>query len=338
MSERLVDIVHTATTATVTEARALVSRPFVPTRSDGRRTLVGLVLQAPLTHADRTRLLEGLAAEVPETTASQLLATADALRRLPPRFPEPHDVLRLPALSAPLTEAFEMLFALDTEVPAPWTLIGGLMVMSHRVQHDVAPGRVTEDADVAVGVFTHRQALARVTGSLRQHRFRDTTPDRLAGGAPLSYRWSRGEVRVDLAVPPKANGQRRVPWAITRRAAVELPAVQQALARSERLTVRLADGTEGCIRRPNLLGAVVIKAEAATSDTREPDRHREDLVALADLLAISGLHLSYRAELRAKDARRVRRAMATIRPAQWRMASAPDAASAALKSLLGATT
>lgn len=178
--------------------------------------------------------------------------------------------------------------------------------------------------------------MRRLTEVLRERGFSDVTTAPLTGGEPLSYRWSDGEVKVDVGVPPKANEQRDRPVSATGRPAVELPATQQALRRTERLLVTLDDGSQGTVRRPDLMAALVIKAQATLSDRRDTDRHREDLVSLSEALAASGLHLAYRDQVRSKDVKRLLGAAATVRPAFWRQASDPVAARSALAFMTGA--
>lgn len=330
----LLDLIATVTLASPTRVAATLKGDFPGERSASLAALTGLVRQAPLTHADRVRLLPLLAGGLPDAPTTQLLAAGHLLRTSAPRFP-PGPTVALPHFDPELTGALATLFTLDSVVPAPWTLIGGVMVLLHCAEHGVAFRRATADADVAVGVFTHRDSLTEVTAALRAMGFSDSTPDPLGGGQRLSYRWSRGKVHVDVAVPAKVNAQLRVPQSSSRRPGVEFPALQQAIRRSTRLQVTIADGPTGYLRRPDLLGALVVKAQAAISDSRDPDRHRGDLVALCEALATSGSHTTFQAQVRDKDRRRLRQAAATIRAAQWRQAADEAAARGALGYLLG---
>ena len=332
---QLIQLVTVTTTATATQAAAALVRAFTGDRPSALADLAGLIRQAPLSHADRTRLLALLETGLGAVPTGQIRSAADLVRSTAPRFPGSAGSVRLPALDARLRATFSTLFDLDQQVTAPWTLIGGLMVLTHCTEHDVPFARPTGDADVAVGVFTHRDALTQVTTWLRRRDFTDITPAPLTGGRPQSYRWSDGQVLVDVAVPVKANEQRRVATTTSGHPAVELPALQQALRRSERLPVSLADGTSGQLRRPDLLAALVLKAQAAVSDRRDTDRHREDLVALAEALAHSGWHRIYQPQLRPKDTQRLAAARLTITPAQWRAAQDPTAARSALDALIG---
>lgn len=263
----------------------------------------------------------------PEQVRSRLVDLVCALTDLD------RDPVPLPPLTAQLSAALEVLTVLDREVREPWTLIGGLMVLLTCAEHGRRFHRATVDADVVVGVFTHRRALRRLTSQLRRDDFVDDSPDPTTGGERLAYRWRRDAVVLDVTVPPKVNEQDDPPTTVVGRRSVALPGTQQALRRTERLPVRLPGGVDGHVRRPDLLGAVVLKSVAAVSDRRDAGRHREDLVMLADLLATTGRHVTYRPVVRAKDCRRIAAAAARVTLGEWRTADDPDAARAALDHL-----
>jgi hypothetical protein len=292
------------------------------------------VRQVPLSDADRGRWLSDLDAieSSPNMTPPAMFATVGRLlRHGDARTPIlDRDPVPLPPLTAQLSEALEVLTVLDREVRQPWALIGGLMVLVTCAEHGRRFDRATVDADVVVGVFTHRSALRRLTSQLRGSGFDDDTPDPATSGERLAYRWRRDGVVLDVAVPPKVNEQDEPPTTVVGRKSVALPGTQQALRRTERLPVRLQSGVEGYVRRPDLLGAVVLKSIAAATDRRDEDRHREDLVMLADLLALTGCHVAYRAFIRSKDAHRIAAATALVTRREWRAADDPDAARAAL--------
>lgn len=337
MNDPIDPLVHIVTSLTMTDAdtaRARLSAPRSAAAPDvAVATLTNLVRQAPTTHGERTRLLTLLASVADAVSTVRMLGAADLLRRLPPRFPEPATLIALPALDPVLTETFTVLQSLD-KIAHPWTVVGGLMVMAHCVEHGVPFARATGDADIAVGVFTHRRALRDLTRHLASIGFTDITPAPLAG-PPLSYRWSRSPVIIDLLVPERVNDQLSVPMTASRLPAVELPGVQQALARSERVTLRLDGGREGPFIRPDLLGALTIKSAAAVADRRDPDRHLGDLVSLADSLAASGEVVRFTREIRPEDRGRITRGVALLTPAHWRRAADSVAAHDAIDLLLG---
>lgn len=295
--------------------------------------LTNLMRQLPARHADRLHLLDLLNSVAPEASTTALLAVAEILRRSPPRVPMVAGTHPLPALDPVLTETFAVLQRLDRS-PQPWTVVGGLMVMVHCGRHNVPFTRATGDADIAVGVFTHRRALRELTRDMTKLGFVDVTPEPLAG-ALLSYRWARDPVMIDLIVPERVNNQDTVPLTASRLPAVELPGVQQALARTERLTIALDDGRTGPIRVPDLLGALTIKSTAVLSDRRATARHLSDLVALLDALAASGDVIGYAGEIRSEDRTRIRRGTDRLTASHWLRSEDSTAAQDALGFLLG---
>jgi hypothetical protein len=330
-------------TELITELTGTPPPQLAPEEGDGSAaaiSLANLIRQAPLYSDTRQRLSDRSTAPGPSCSPIVRM-TWSPLRHTYAERPYGSRSWRqsrwLPPLEDELAAAYRVLLLLDAQVSEPWTLIGGLMVFTLCAEYGSPFTRPTGDADIAVGVFTHRRGLGRVTSLLRAAGFDDVTPPAVGRSRQLSYRRAREGVSFDIGVPPKANGQRTVATSVTGRAAVELPATQQALRRTQRLAVRINEDA-GYVRRPDLLGAVVIKAAAAGTDTREPERHREDLVSLADTLAHSGEHLSFAAQLRPQDRARLRMALGRITRKEWRGARDPEAAEAALRYLLGSDT
>lgn len=308
------------------------------TEPDGDRaaeSIRNLLRQAPLRYKQRVELLDEFDQVLPELRAehaSELASAAIALAGAPLRAPLAAGRRITVPSDYGLDAALTTLVELNESVAEPWTLIGGLMVLLHCLENDAPNLRPTEDADIVVSVFTHPGALAHLTSALRDAGFIDQTPPALPGDPQLSYRWVRDEVRIDVAVPPKASEQRTIPTTVTGRPAVELIATQQALRRTERLPIAIGR-RQGELRRSDLLGAIVIKAAAALHDRRDPDRHRQDLVTLADVLAFTGRHADYAAQLRTKDRDRIRHALVRITDREWRRARDPHAAQAAMQHL-----
>lgn len=332
-TEVLIEMVTTLTTTDDQTARAHLHAPGPPVEHHvALENLNNLLRQLPAHHADRLHLRDQLSAAAPQATATSLHTAGELLRSGSPRYPQMPGTLTLPALDPVLTETFAVLQTLDAS-PHPWTVVGGLMVMTHCLRHGVPFTRATGDADIAVGVFTHRRALRELTRDMTQLGFADITPGSMTG-ENLSYRWSRDPVLIDLLVPERVNDQRSVPHTASRRPAVELPGVQQALARTQRLTIELHAGPTGPIRVPDLLGALTIKSTAALSDRLDTDRHFSDLVMLIDALAASGDVVRYASELRSEDRTRIRLATDRLTAAQRRTSTDPLAAGDALDLLL----
>jgi hypothetical protein len=89
-------------------------------------------------------------------------------------------------------------------------------------------------------------------------------------------------VEIDVLAPDGLNDRARritIPPVHT----VEVPGGTQALRRSERVDVRLGR-TRGNLPRPNLLGAILLKARAVEIDDR-PQNQLADLALLLSLVA-----------------------------------------------------
>jgi hypothetical protein len=98
------------------------------------------------------------------------------------------------------------------------------------------------------------------------------------------HRWVRGKALMDVLLPDgvgERTGKRR---GVTGSPTLPTTGGTQALQRSEVVAVKV-DGREGFVRRPNLLGALVVKA-AAHGNTGDPGvaRHRRDFVVLAGMI------------------------------------------------------
>lgn len=114
----------------------------------------------------------------------------------------------------------------------------------------------------------------------------------------------------------------------------EMSGLQQAIMRTERINVSALD-VVGRLRRPNLLGAVVLKSEAPVTDNRDRNRHRSDLVALGSVAALHPDLAVYANESTPKDQRRIGRALDGIPVAMWSVIADPEAARDALSLLRG---
>ena len=67
----------------------------------------------------------------------------------------------------------------------------------------------------------------------------------------------RGRTVIDVMIPEGLDRQRTYP--------------------------KTVGGRIGYVRRPTLLGALVVKARASVVDNRDPQRHVQDLIALAQV-------------------------------------------------------
>lgn len=147
------------------------------------------------------------------------------------------------------------------------------MTMLHCLENGIAPTRPTDDGDVVVGVWTRRDALTATSRFLRSCGFAE---DKTSDG--YGYRYRRDEDTViDVLLPEGLERQHAFPRTTSGRPGFSMEGGRQALARAERVPIIIDDAT-GQVRRPNLLGSLVVKAHAYVTDSRDVDRHAEDLV------------------------------------------------------------
>lgn len=182
-----------------------------------------------------------------------------------------------------------------------WTLIGARMVELHALEHNRVLARFSLDADaLADARMRNPNPVRHLAEILAADGFTLATPS--AFGA--AHTFVKGEVEIDVLAPEhlgETSEQARItiPPAHT----VGVPGGRQALARSERVRIRV-DRREGVVPRPTLLGAILVKSRAVDVDDT-PDGQRSDLALLlsmvddADLLA-EGLVGEERSWIRAR--------------------------------------
>jgi hypothetical protein len=185
-------------------------------------------------------------------------------------------------------------------LPSEWTLVGGLMVQLHALEHDVPDVRVTVDIDV-LGQARPPGALQAIDRALLDGGFQAHPPD------PDNYgfRYERDGLIVDVLAP---DGIRPPPTLDGSRQAVGIPGGSQALARSETVEVRL-DGHTFELQRPTLAGAILIKARSLLKH-QDPESQRQDLLRLLSLVPDPR---AMRADLKKTERAWLRRAEAPLR-------------------------
>ena len=177
-----------------------------------------------------------------------------------------------------------------------WVIIGGQMVMLHALQAGREPGRVSQDLDAVIDARVRPPALPAFLATLATLGFKSAgvSPDEVA------HRFERGSIHVDVLGPDGLGGRsdlRTTGTATT----IQVRGGTQALQRAERVPVRHDDRVVH-VPRPNLLGAIVIKAAAVHNDPH-PQRHVRDLAFLCSIIPDPrAMH----ADMTAKDLQRLR--------------------------------
>jgi hypothetical protein len=156
-----------------------------------------------------------------------------------------------------------------------WSLIGGLMVQLHGFEHDDAP-RPTTDIDVLGDARRSPRMTEEIAALLVQRGAEVADPPR--SDPKLGYRFEFEGETIELLAP---DGLRRDPKTTSGLRTFQIAGGRQALARTEIVPVSL-DGEEPvAVRRPGLLGAILIKARVVAK-RREGKFHsdRQDLIRL----------------------------------------------------------
>jgi hypothetical protein len=206
----------------------------------------------------------------------------------------------LPRMPAAQSASWSALLDLHERVPRHWTLIGGQLVHLLCAERGGAPPRPTMDADAVLDVREDAQVLLRVTRALDQLGFR-------ADGISAEghqHRWRRDLALLDVLIPRGVGVRLPQRTGVTGSVTVQAPGGAQALRRTQRVEVAL-DGRIGAVLRPNLVGALVVKAAAhAATATGNRRRHLEDFADLAALVRAADFEGE---RLTATDRRHLRR-------------------------------
>ena len=191
-----------------------------------------------------------------------------------PRLPGPP--LVLPAAPGSAGEIWTTLCELAAAKPDGWTLIGGQMVLLHALEHGTEPARVSTDLDILVNA----RVVAGAVGDFVRHI--EAAGFTLAGGSPdgVAHRYARGHTVIDV-LAPEGLGRRADLTTTPPGHTIQVSGGTQALARTELLPVT-HEGILGHIPRPSLLGAIIVKAAAASV-------HRDRQVQLGDLALLLSL-------------------------------------------------
>lgn len=216
------------------------------------------------------------------------------------------------------TSSWLGLLDLHARLADGWTLVGGQLVHLHCAERGQFPVRPTNDADTVIDVRADPTMLATFTGVLTDLGFESAG----ISAEGLQHRWVRGDASIDVLLPDGIGERASFRQGVTGSPTVPTAGGTQSLQRSE--TVRVAvTGREGCVRRPNLVGALVGKA-AALSNAGDPGlgRHRRDFVVLAGLVTARDFRAE---ELSTKDRQRLRAMAVAVRKDRGLLLDFPDA-------------
>jgi hypothetical protein len=160
-----------------------------------------------------------------------------------------------------------------------WTLIGGLMVQLHAIEHDL-DSRLTSDIDLLGDSRRRPSTTQRIAEILESRGGIMAEPPR--SNRDLGYQFEiDGEIVEVLGTEgigesgPKTIGDFRT---------FQVPGGTQALRRTEVVNISLDGKPAIDMRRPNLLGAILIKARVVSKRRRTKfESDRQDLILLLSL-------------------------------------------------------
>lgn len=191
---------------------------------------------------------------------------------------------------APWPNVAELASVLPTD---RWTLVGGLMTQLHTVHHGLAVVRPTNDVDIILHIETSRGVPDTAATALEAigYELQDAVDPRNNTG----HRFVRGTSTVDLVAGTAEDeivdvliSDHPAPKVIERlrgREMVRIEGGTQALRRTINARLEIEPGTITTVSVPRPFGALILKAAAYTTDSRDRDRHLFDAAALLACIA-----------------------------------------------------
>ena len=199
------------------------------------------------------------------------------------------DILRPPTPAGGWARPWPDVAELAAAVPvSAWTLIGGLMVQLHGVAAGLLVVRPTNDVDILLHIETGRGRTAQVARGLEELGY-ELAPgiDPRTGTA---HRFVRGQAVVDLvssgidrSVVDVVAADHAPPRTLERFRGYDLVQVAggtQALRRTVHAELEITGSARTTIGVPDAFGALILKAAAHKTDTRDRDRHLTDAAVL----------------------------------------------------------
>jgi len=207
---------------------------------------------------------------------------------------------------APWPSVAELADALPVE---SWTLVGGLMTQLHTIRHGLGIVRPTNDVDIVLHIETRRGVPRAVATALEGlgYRLQPSIDER----NNTAHRFVRGTSTVDLVAGYPEDqvdvlvADHPAPRLIEKLRGHEMIRIEggtQALRRTVNARLEIVPGKTATISVPRPFGALILKAAAYTTDSRDKDRHLFDAAAL---LACIDDPFAERTEFAGSDRRRI---------------------------------
>jgi hypothetical protein len=215
-------------------------------------------------------------------------------------------VIIMPAMPYAQAASWHGVMDIHDRLDYGWTLVGGQLVHVHCAEHGYPAPRPTDDVDTVIDVWADRNMLQTFTQAVVDLGF--TSGGISAEG--IQHRWVRDAAVIDVLLPDGVGERAASRTGATGSPTISTPGGTQALHRSESVAVTVEE-REGFVCRPNIVGALVMKAAADTAvGDAVKGRHRLDFAMLATLVAAR----DFRAvDLTNKDRKRLRDMLAATR-------------------------
>jgi len=179
-----------------------------------------------------------------------------------------------------------------------WMLVGGLMVQAHAMMAGLE-SRATVDVDLLIDVLADTKNIEYVVDGLTGLGFLLHEPG--LRGAPI-HRLKRTDQVVDVLIAEHLPSGKLKASKIGRLSLMETLGGSQALDRRMAVSFYAPEGTCN-LYMPDVLGALVLKSAAYSSDNRNRERHLEDAALLASLVEDVAFELG---RLHGSDKKRIR--------------------------------
>jgi hypothetical protein len=186
-----------------------------------------------------------------------------------------------------------------------WTLVGGLMVQLHAFEHGDEP-RPTVDIDLLGGAKRPPRMTEAMASLLVERGAEVAEPPR--SNPNLGYRFELEGDTVEILGP---DGLRSDPQTIGGLTTFQAAGGSQVLRRAEAVMVSLDGGDPIAVRRPNLLGAILIKARVVVK--KREGKYESDRQDLIRLLSYVDDPRKLRADMSRKEPGWLREAEAAVR-------------------------
>jgi hypothetical protein len=156
-----------------------------------------------------------------------------------------------------------------------WSLIGGLMVQLHGLEHGDEL-RPTVDIDLLGGARKPPAMTEKIAALIADRGAKLAMPPR--SNPEVGYRFELDGETVEILGP---DGLKSDPKTLGKLTTFQVAGGSQALQRTEVVSVSLDGSAPIAVRRPSLLGAILIKARVVAKRRKEKfDSDRQDLIRL----------------------------------------------------------